>query len=168
MNTILKTYARKYRFAHPTTKDFQKVVEQVTQKSWQTFFDQYVYSNQMTDFAVDQIRVVNQGSSEKPMYESIVTIAKVNGDFPKVPVQFTFTDGHTIQKIWNGDSERIDFKLRYRAPLAYAMVDPEYTLALENKHINNYLKAGMDEKSLYRWNLSVTKVVEMLLGSLSW
>lgn len=35
MNNIMSSYARKFRFQHPATSDFQKVVEKVTKKSWQ-------------------------------------------------------------------------------------------------------------------------------------
>lgn len=44
MDAILAAYARKYRFQHPSTADFQKVVEKVTKQSWQTYFERYVYS----------------------------------------------------------------------------------------------------------------------------
>ncbi|MED5017851.1 M1 family metallopeptidase [Paenibacillus chibensis] len=168
MSKIMSTYAKKYRFKHPTTADFQKVVEQVTHKSWQTFFDQYVYGSQMADFSVDSISVHKKGGGEAPVYESTVKISKKGGDFPEVPVLFTFTDGHTLNKVWNGTGDSAEFKLDYSAPLAWAMVDPNYSIVIENKHINNYLKADMDKKVLIRWNLSITKLIETLLGSLSW
>lgn len=43
------------------------------------------------------------------------------------------------------------------------MVDPEYTIVIENRHFNNYLKADMDKKVLVRWNVSITKLIETLL-----
>ncbi|WP_136607612.1 M1 family metallopeptidase [Paenibacillus dokdonensis] len=168
MSKIMSTYAKKYRFKHPASADFQKVVEQVTRESWQTFFDQYVYGKQMADFAVDSISVHKKDNDTAPVYESTVKISKKGGDYPEVPIMFTFTDGHTLNKVWNGTGDSAEFKLEYSAPLAWAMVDPKYSIVMENKHINNYLKADMDNKVLIRWNLSITKLIETLLGSLSW
>lgn len=168
MSKIMSTYAKKYRFKHPSTADFQKVVEQVTRESWQTFFEQYVYGNQMADFAVDSISVHKKDNDAAPVYESTVKISKKGGDYPEVPIMFTFTDGHTLNKVWNGTGDSAEFTLEYSAPLAWAMVDPKYSIVMENKHINNYLKADMDNKVLIRWNLSITKLIETLLGSLSW
>ncbi|MFU1796982.1 M1 family metallopeptidase [Paenibacillus azoreducens] len=168
MNKIMRTYAQKFRFKHPATADFQKVVEQVTRKSWQNFFDQYIYGNQMADFAVDSISVKKKEGEAGPVYESTIKILKKGGDFPEVPIRFTFTDGHTLNKIWNGSGDSAEYKLEYSAPLAWAMVDPDYSIVIENKHINNYLKADMDKKVLIRWNASITKLIETLLGSLSW
>lgn len=168
MRKIMSTYASKYRFGHPNTVDFQKVVEQVTRKSWQNFFDQYVYGSQMADFSVESITVQKKKNSTPPLYESVVTLTKKGGDLPQVPVLFTFADGHTLKKVWNGEGSRTQFRLEYSSPLSWAMVDPNYSIVLENKHVNNYLKADMDKKVLLRWNVSITKLIETLLGSLSW
>lgn len=168
MKKIMSTYAKKYRFEHPATADFQKVVEQVTGKSWQTFFDQYVYGSQMADFSVDEITVRKDKDSAQPRYDSLVKVSKKGGDLPQVPILFTFTDGHQIKKVWEVKNASTQFKLTYSSPLAWAMIDPGYTIVLENKHVNNYLKADMDHKVLLRWNVSITKLIETLLGSLSW
>lgn len=66
MHRIMRTYTQKYRFKHPTTADFQRVVEQVTKRKWTDFFNQYVYGNQMADFAVeDRHRVLD--NEEPPL-----------------------------------------------------------------------------------------------------
>ncbi|OZB90006.1 M1 family metallopeptidase [Paenibacillus sp. XY044] len=168
MKKIMSTYAITYRFEHPNTADFQKVVEQVTRKSWQTFFDQYVYGSQMADFSVDEITVQKDKEAAQPRYDSLVKVSKKGGDLPQVPILFTFTDGHQIKKVWDVKNASTQFKLTYSSPLAWAMIDPGYTIVLENKHVNNYLKADMDHKVLLRWNVSITKLIETLLGSLSW
>lgn len=168
MNKIMTTYTKKYRFGHPSTRDFQKVVEQVTHASWQTYFNQYVYGKQMTDFSIDNITVQKKISSSGTLYESNVTVSRQDGNYPNIPLLFTFADGHTLQKIWNGTGDSTQFKLQYKSPISWAMIDPQYTLVLENKYINNYLKADLDAKKVSRWNISVTKLMETLLGSLSW
>lgn len=168
MNKIMAAYTKKYRFGHPTTRDFQKIVEQVTRTSWQTYFNQYVYGKQMTDFAIDDITIQKNVSSSGTMYDSNVTVSRQDGNYPNIPILFTFADGHTLKKVWKGNGDSAEFKLQYKSPLSWAMIDPEYTLVLENKYINNYLKADLDVKKVSRWNISVTKFVETLLGSLSW
>ncbi|MGG1878618.1 M1 family metallopeptidase [Paenibacillus cisolokensis] len=168
MNKIMLTYAKKFRFKHPTTADFQKVVEQVTKTSWQSYFDQYVYGSQMADIAIEDIQVKNKGSEAQPKYESIVKITSRDGDIANVPIVFAFEDGKTLEKVWSGQDGHVTYKLEYSSPLSWAMVDPKYTIVLENNHINNYMRTGMDPKTVTRWNLSVTKLLETLFGSLSW
>lgn len=168
MNKIMARYSAKYRFKHPTTSDFQRIVEQVTGRSWKDYFNQYVYSGQMANYSVDSITVSPVQTRSGPIFESVVKISRLGGTYPEVPVLFNFKDGHLVRKIWKGDENQIVYKLQYKQPLAWAMIDPGYTLVLENKHIDNYLKAEVEEKIGTRWNLGITKVVESLLGLLSW
>ncbi len=37
MDKIMRTYFQRWKFKHPTTSDFQQVVEDVTKTSWQPF-----------------------------------------------------------------------------------------------------------------------------------
>lgn len=168
MDKIMMTYARKYRFKHPSTTDFQQVVEQVTKRSWKAYFDQYIYGSSMADVAVERIRTRSIGTEARPSYESVVSVASKGGPVSGVPILFAFQDGKTKREIWNGSHSKATFKVTSGSPLIWAMVDPDYSLVLESKHINNYLKAGMDPKVVTRWNLSVTKLVEALFGGLSW
>ncbi|MBP2002765.1 hypothetical protein J2Z69_003876 [Paenibacillus shirakamiensis] len=166
MKKILARYAERYRFRHPTTTDFQQVVEQVTHKPWKDYFDQYVYDGRMANYSVDQISVIPNIRSGG--YDSTVKISRLGGTLPRVPIVFAFKDGHVIRKEWNGEESQVVYKLTYKQPLAWAMIDPAYSLVLENKHINNYLKAKVEEKTGTRWNLSISKVLESALGLLSW
>ncbi|WP_339834466.1 M1 family metallopeptidase [Paenibacillus sp. FSL R7-0272] len=168
MERILATYVKKYRFKHPATGDFQKVVEQVTRTSWADYFDQYVYRNGMADFAVEKINVSSIEKDGKKMYESSVTIVKKGSDFPKVPVRIAFEDGHTVTKHWDGREERVTYKLTYTSPVTWAMTDPLYDIVLENRHMNNFLRTGLDEQVKSRWNMSATKLIEAIFGGLSW
>lgn len=168
MDKVMATYTSKYRFKHPTTKDFQTVVEQVTRKSWSTFFDQYVYSNMMADFAADSISIQNKSTDAEQKYISTVKLTKKAGDYSVIPVVFTFKDGHMIRKEWDGKESEITYNLTYSEPIDWVMVDPSYTITVENKHMNNYMRAEIDESLQTRFNISITKLIEALLGSLSW
>lgn len=169
MQRILYSYSTKYRFKHPTTADFEKIVEQTTGRSWKEYFKQYVYDGRMTDFAVEDIQVQEMTSKEgTPLYESVVTVAQLGGDAAKIPLLFGFKDGHTEKKIWNGKGERIELKLQYKEPLDFVQIDPDYSLVLENKHINNFLKSEIPEPLETRTTLGTMKLLETLLGLLVW
>ena len=56
MDRIMRTYFQRWEFKHPSTKDFQNVVEEVTKTKWDDFFNQYVYGAMMMDYSVESIR----------------------------------------------------------------------------------------------------------------
>lgn len=122
----------------------------------------------MADVAIDVIKTKNTGSADQPRYESKVKITSKDGDITNVPIVFAFEDGKTVERTWSGKDGKVTYTLEYSTPLAWAMVDPKYSIVLENKHINNFMKAEMDPKVVTRWNLSIAKLVETLFSSLSW
>ncbi|WP_379137538.1 M1 family metallopeptidase [Paenibacillus sp. sgz500958] len=171
MDSILSSYARKYRFRHPSTGDFQKVVEKVTGKSWKEYFDLYVYGGGTPDFSVEDIYSVRQKSDvpQSPsLYESKVKLVNKGAHYPGVTVKFTFTDGHTTQEVWDGQGTETTLKLLYSSPLLSAEIDPQHAVLLENKHLNNFRLAELKPDTVSRWTLSVTKLVETVLATLSW
>lgn len=168
MNRILSTYTHKYRFKHPTTTDFQRVVEQVTGRSWKPYFKQYIYDGEMADYSINSITVKSISQDNSPLYESTINISRNGATNPKVPLLFTFKDGHTTHKVWTGEDSQIQMKLQYKEPLVWAMIDPDYSLVLENKHINNFFNADIDKTLRTRSNLGIVKLLESLLGSFLW
>ncbi|MEK4354108.1 M1 family metallopeptidase [Paenibacillus sp. FSL R5-0475] len=168
MNSIMSTYARKFRFQHPTTSDFQKVIEKVTKKSWQPYFEDYIYGGGAPDFSVDTITIKKNGNSDAQSYESIVKITNKGSHYVDVPIKFTFADGSATERFWSGEGAETTFQLLSDKLLLSAEVDPEHTILLENKHLNNFRLAEIEPKTLSRWTLSVTKLVETVLGTLVW
>ncbi|MNW55128.1 hypothetical protein D3C74_327730 [compost metagenome] len=85
-----------------------------------------------------------------------------------MPVKFTFADGYTVQRYWNGENKQTTFQLSYKAPLLSAEIDPEHSVLLESKHLNNFRVAELEPDTLSRWTLSMTNLIENLLGTLVW
>lgn len=165
MDMIMSTYARTYRFRHPSTADFQKIVEKVTRASWQDYFDRYVYGQGAPDFAVENITKSRDKSGNS---ESVVTVANKGSFYPGVSVRFTFQDGHAVIKTWDGQGDRTSFKIISASPLLSAEIDPEHNVVLETKHMNNFRKASLPAAAVSRWTLSLTNIIEAVLGIYGW
>jgi len=168
MQKIMRTYFQRYKFKHPSTADFQRVVESVTKVKWQEYFNQFVYDDQMADFAVASIQVRPVAEGGKELYESVVLIKRNGGKAGAIPIMLHFTDGTTVMKSWDGEQTHIQLKQSHTAPLEWVMIDPNHTNVLDNKVINNFMKAELPEKTRTRGNLSIVKAIEALLGALSW
>ncbi|MGG1553949.1 M1 family metallopeptidase [Paenibacillus ferrarius] len=165
MDRIMKTYFQRWEFKHPSTKDFQAVVEEVTKTSWEDFFNQYVYGSMMMDYSVESVRVKAQDAGA---YESTVLIAKRGGNSPTVPIHFHFADGTSVDKTWDGKENSIEFKLTHTAPVDWVRIDPAYSLILENKHINNFYQTEVNQTWQIRWNLGIAQLLQTIFGWVAW
>jgi hypothetical protein len=164
MRSVLKTYYQRWKFKHPSTKDFQNVLEDVTKQSWEDYFQQFVYGGQMVDHMVESIRIQPAPTSEAASYESVVLIRKRDGYYGPVPIEFRFTDGSSKQEIWESKDDHIQYRITHTAPIDWVAIDPKHTIVLENQHINNFLKASIDEKLRVRWNIGLVKALELIFG----
>lgn len=168
MDRIMRTYFQKWQFKHPSTKDFQNVVEEVSKTKWDDFFNEYVYGSMMIDYSIESIHVKATGSKGAGPYESTVLISKRGGNSPEVPIQFHFADGTVLDKTWDGKESSIEYKLTHTTPVDWVRIDPKYSLILENKHINNFMQAEVDTKWKLRLNLGIIQFLQAIFGWVAW
>jgi hypothetical protein len=168
MNRIMKTYFQRWKFKHPSTKDFQAVVEEVSKKKWDDFFNQYVYGAWMVDYAVDRIHIQETLNKGTASFESRILISRRGGQTSEVPIQFHFSDGTQLSKSWDGKEASIEFNLSHTAPVDWVRVDPSYSLVLENKHMNNYMKTTVDSRWKVRLNIGIVQLLKSVIGWVTW
>lgn len=165
MSKIMRAYFQSYRFKHPSSADFEKIVESVTKDKWDDFFQAYVYQGQMADFAIESIRTAPAAGGG---YESTVLVSRRGGSPQPVTVLFRFADGSTLRKTWDGSQSQVQIRLKHAQPLASAAVDPAQSVVLDNLRFNNYLKSEVPEKTRTRFNIGLSKLIDGLLGTLAW
>lgn len=168
MDRVMKSYFTRFKFKHPTTADFQRVLEDTTKADWSDFFRQYVFGGMMTDFTIDGIYVKKQELNGVPSYESTVVVSKRGGSYGYVPIHFHFADGTGMDRVWEGKADQTEFKLTHTAPVDWAVIDPQHTNVLETKHINSFMKKDIDPKLALRWNLGSVKLLETLFSWVAW
>ncbi|XID92060.1 M1 family metallopeptidase [Paenibacillaceae bacterium WGS1546] len=164
MSKIMRTYFQKYKFKHPTTSDFQKVVESVTKEKWGHFFQAYVHRAEMTDYAVENITVRRTPDG----YENVVLLKRSGGSPEPVSIWLQFQDGRSVRKKWDGVQSHVQLKLESSAPLLYAAIDPANSVVLDNRRYNNYLKAEVPKKQSSLVTTGITQLIEGLFGSWIW
>ncbi|MCR8636171.1 M1 family metallopeptidase [Paenibacillus radicis (ex Xue et al. 2023)] len=168
MDRVMRAYFQKWKFKHPTTSDFQAVLESTTKRSWDEFFKQYVYGGFMVDYSVAGIKSKKVIRDGQMVYENTVQIQKLGGTYHNIPIRFHFADGSQIDKVWDGIDSDVQFKLNHPAQLDWVAIDPQHTIILENKRINSFLKTNVDSKLTARWNLGVVKLMETLFSWVAW
>ena len=55
MARIMRAWFERYRYHHPTSRDFEKVVNEVSGQDMSWFFDQFVFGTDQLDYRVDSV-----------------------------------------------------------------------------------------------------------------
>jgi len=172
MTRILRTYARRYRFSHPTTADFIATVNDVTGQDYRWFFDQTFYSSGLLDYAVtvknEPARTIEGYADAAGGAQALNPVADAatkarrqeSGPFDpevlvrrlgeaRLPVELRveFADGKVVEERWDGRYRWARFRYPGAAKVKRAVLDPEGKIALDVTPANN---AWVDEKGVSR------------------
>ena len=140
MKTFLRTYYSEWRFRHPTTRDLQQVMEEVSGQDLDWFYQQYVYGTAVLDYRIEAMTSTRDRSipdSLDARYNYRVVVERVHdGTMPTV-LRLEFVDGTHRDIPWDGTDQWKEFKESGDQRLAAASVDPEGLLMLEVNRLNN-------------------------------
>lgn len=180
MDSVMKTYFRRWKFRHPCGKDFVAVVNTIVpaicgdrfgpDMNW--FFDQVLYGTGICDFEVTSIAVnrvtpeggrmdadtarahAGEGKPGSPeMFESVVTVGRRGDVRLPVVVAIKFDDGREVREAWDGRERTAQF--RYGGKVVRAGVDPGRKIPLDVNLINNVRTAPAPVGPVWKYAVKV-------------
>jgi hypothetical protein len=145
MREILRTYYERWRFRHPTTRDFIDVAEDVSRQDLSWFFDQYVYDSVAVDYEVDRVRSRRIGEPaaeaddgpQTEQYRSEITLHRKQRGVMPIEVLVRFEDGATESFVWDGADEWKQFEYERESRVTEVRLDPNDLVLLELNKLNN-------------------------------
>lgn len=174
MSRVMRTYFERWKFRHPTSKDFIEVAEETSGQDLSWFFNQFLYSPDKLDYAIGSIssrplekieekfkekkeatkeeQSKETGQKEKMFRNEVVVVRKGELVFPQ-EILIEFEKGEKILEKWDG-KERWK-RLVYIKPdkLRSARLDPEAKILLDVNFKNNSLLAKRNRLSSIKYAL---------------
>lgn len=165
MHQVLRTYYDRWRFRHPTTRDFIAVAEEVAGMDLGWFFDQYVYGVAVVDYEVASLhssKAEPPEGTEDDWYESRVTIhRKRDGVFPQT-LLVRFEDGSEERLAWDGVDEWKRFAFHKATRAAEAYLDPDNAVRLDVNRLDNRKIAEEDNTLARKEQLGFTTLLQQV------
>jgi hypothetical protein len=162
MARVMRTYHQRWRYRHPTLKDFIETVNEVSGRDIGWFFQQFFFGSNIADYAVTDIiktplegkagvydeggkKVTYSGEaaheafekSKDKHYRTTVVVRRLGEAVAPVDIVVRFEDGGIAREHWDGQYRWV--KHVYDRPVASAEVDPQIKLALDANFTNNSL-----------------------------
>jgi len=186
MDRVLRLYADRWRFRHPTTKDFIAAVRDATGQDWGWFFDRTFYSSGVVDYAVEEATSVPakppRGLFEKDGvlaagppaarahpkgYDSEVLVVRHGDVALPVDVLLRFDGGHAYRAHWDGEARWKRFRVSAGPRLLEALVDPDEKLLLDTDRTNNGRRPEADPRAATRWTARAVFWIQNMLDFLT-
>jgi hypothetical protein len=122
-------YLARYRFKHPIAADFRSSIEQSLGGDLRWFFDDYLGSGSVIDYAVDPI--VRGGAGDT------VTVQRVGQVPAPVDIRITLASGAQQARQWDGRTDRVSYTFPSGDQVSQVVVDPDRKLVAELNRLNN-------------------------------
>jgi hypothetical protein len=181
---VMKTYATRFAFKHPTTADFLGVVKEVAGASAAASVAGILATAGAVDYAVTSVQTreesgitgfSGEGSERKfetaaaggtGTWESTVVVQRFGEAVWPVDVLFTFKDGSTLTRPWSGAEQWVRWKLR-GPKLVSAEVDAGHKCLLDGNTLNNGRRTEPDPRASRAWTARFMFWAQNLLEAFS-
>jgi hypothetical protein len=171
MARVMHMYQQRWRFRHPSTKDFIDVVNEVSGRNMDWFFQQFFQSSNIVDYAVTELTSHPAGikggyydekgakvfysetdaAGANSIYRSSVLVRRLGEVIAPVDLLVRFESGSTAREQWNGSYRWVRYEYERTSKAISAEVDPEHRLAIDANFSNNSRTALPDRHTAFRW-----------------
>ncbi len=193
MNDIMQTYYSRWKFRHPCSRDFIKIVNEVVTKyhgdkfgknmNW--FFDQVLYSNKVCDYKIEDIY---QWENKKPegimtdeekaayksdenldkKYYARVLLKREENMVMPIELLIKFADGNEVLKTWDGKKRYKQFEFYSNSKVVSAEIDPEHKILMDVNLANNSIVLKPKQNPVWKYTVKFLFTIQNLLQSLVW
>ena len=183
MLRVMRTYAERFRFRHPTPVDFERTASEVAGQDLTWFFQNLVRDHQVLDFGIHEIRVGEK--DERGVIESTVVVRRLGGARFPTTVHVRFADGSIRRLRWGlddrvtaldglaapethdppapaGQYRWVKIVFRGPSPVDLAETDPERRVSLEVDRTNDGRRVDPDSRASWRLSVRALGFTEML------
>lgn len=165
MARVMRNYFQTWKFRHPSSWDFIQTVNRVSGRNVEWFFNRFVFSEDILDYAVDRVNSEKvrtpegffghgkdlkyvskdeatkmekkKGEGDHSQYRSEVVVRRRGKARGPVKIEFRFDDGKVIRDNWNGSYPWTQFVFIRPSPLREVVIDPEVVYLLDTCFANN-------------------------------
>ncbi|WP_321477445.1 M1 family metallopeptidase [uncultured Paludibaculum sp.] len=185
MARVMRTYHQRWRFNHPTARDFQKVANEVSGRNLDWFFDQFFFGNRQMDYSIGNVvsaqketpmgalerggkRVIvtrkeaqaqddkdDDNKAFKKQYECTVKVRRIGDAVAPVDVWIHFKDGGTEKRTWDGQYRWVKYTFLRGSEIDWVQVDPERKYRLDISYANNSWQADYNKKLSTTWTMQL-------------
>ncbi|HEX5413305.1 MAG TPA: M1 family metallopeptidase [Terriglobia bacterium] len=176
MARVMRSYQQEWRYRHPTTRDFIDVVNSVSGRDMDWFFQQFFYNSNLVDYAVASIwneplyghtGIYDEGGKKayysrkdaveeyqqdrQKQYRSTVTVRRLGGASAPVDIDVRFDNGQVAHEQWDGKYRWTKFSYAGQHKVVSAVVDRSRKLLLDSDYTNNSRTVKADSVFAVKW-----------------
>jgi hypothetical protein len=166
MARIMRAWFERYRFHHPDSVDFEKLVNERAGQDMTWFFDQFVFGTNWLNYKVgsvecdpigvklgsypengkrvvvdaktaDHIEKERKKHGEKPQYRIVIKLDRDGESVFPVEMRMALDNGETVNEEWDGRERWIKYEYTKTSRVKSVVIDPHNKILLDGSFADN-------------------------------
>jgi hypothetical protein len=196
MLRVMRAFQSRFRFRHPSSRDFIATVNEVSGQDLNWFFTELFFGTSEWDYAVDQVTSQeittargifdSQGrkseitakaaraldrKNKQPRYQSLVRVRRLGEARPgpgvRLKIITAFADGSQKINYWDGQGSWAEFSFTGDSKITYAQIDPDNVFLIDRDLSNNSYTVKAHMAGTLRWTGKLLFWIQNLLQFVS-
>ncbi len=191
MARVMRTWFERYRFHHPDSADFGRLVNEVSGRDMTWFFEQFVFGTNELNYRVagvdcdpvetatgsyvrDGKRVTVTEDDADRMdaerkkkgggeYRIVVRLVREGETVFPVEMKMTLENGETVREAWDGRERWVRYQYTKNSKVRSVEIDPGHKILLDSSFADNSYVARTQWLPLAKWSSDLLFWLEMML-----
>jgi hypothetical protein len=151
MARIMRAWFQRYRFHHPSTLDFEKLVNEVSGRDMGWFFDEFVFGTNWLNYRVDGVECQREGGRRPERYHITVKLTREGEAVFPVEMKMTLDNGEIVRGGWNGRDRWVKLEYTETSPVKSVEIDPERKILLDGDFTDNSYVTRVPVMPFAKW-----------------
>jgi hypothetical protein len=192
MARIMRAWFQRYKFHHPDSVDFKNLVNEVSGRDMNWFFDRFVWGTDWLNYKVDSVesprvetelgsylengkrRVVTEADAEKldkerkkkgikDQYRITIKLKREGEAVFPVEMRMILENGEIVREPWDGVARWIKYEYIKPARPKRVEIDPENKILLDGNRADNSWVADPSPLAFVKWSSKLLFWMQMVL-----
>jgi hypothetical protein len=192
MARVMRAWFERYKFHHPDSVDFEKLVNEVSGRDLTWFFDQFVFGTNWLNYKVDSVespqvevklgsmvengkrKVVTEADAEriekarkdkgqKAQYRITIKLKREGEAVFPVDMKMTLENGETVREQWDGKPRWVKYEYLKTSRPKRVEIDPEHKILLDGNIADNSWVADPSPVAFPKWTSKLLFWMQMVL-----
>jgi len=187
MARIMRAWYQRYKFQHPTSRDFARLAAEVSGRDLNWFFDQFVFGTNELNYRVAEVTCdkvetslgsfvengkrieITKKNAERTQtkgleqYRITVKVVREGESVFPVDVEMLFENGERVRRQWDGVDRWIKLELVKTSAVRTVEIDPGRRILLDSSFADNSWRAWPDPQPFAKWSSNLLFWMQMVL-----
>jgi hypothetical protein len=192
MARIMRAWFERYRFHHPTSVDFEKLVNELSGRDMTWFFDQFVFGTNWLNYkvgsvqcdpigvklgsyaegdkritidrkAADRIGKEGKKKGERRRYHIVIKLVRDGESVFPVEMRMTLDNDEIVHEQWDGRERWIKYEYTKASQVKSVEIDPERKILLDGSFADNSYVSRPAPLPFVKWFANLVFWFQMVL-----